>query len=154
MGACSNTRVTECAFALDPQALATCRQHLGGRRRRSRVADWRNQRSGRSAMVMPTMIYALVLQAFEEVEAAATVRGWLPRRLTVLLVAELVELDRWLATQLPPDNRRQFATRGGSMDPREIQRLAHDMLSKHLELHDETTFETTPGQLPEAATRT
>jgi hypothetical protein len=108
----------------------------------------------RSAMVMPTMIYALVLQTFEEAEAAATVRGWLPRRLTFYLVAELRELDHWLATQLPPDNQRHLAARGSSMDPREIQRLAHDVLSKHIELHDETTFETTPGQLPEAATRT
>jgi hypothetical protein len=123
-----------------------------------RVADMDLERAyrfgDRSAMVMPTMIYALVLQTFEEAEAAATVRGWLPRRLTILLVVKLTELDRWLATQLPPNQRRQLATRGSSLDPREIQRLAHDVLSKHIELHDETTFEKAPGQLPEAATRT
>jgi len=108
----------------------------------------------RSAMVIPIMIYALVLQTFEEAEAAATLRGWLPRRLTVLLVAELRELDRWLATQLAPDDRRRLATRGSSMAPRELQRLTHDVLSEHIELHDETTSDTPPGQLPEAATRT
>ena len=40
------------------------------------------------------------------------------------------------------------------MDPREIQALAHDVLSEHLELRDATNSGTTPSQLPEAATRT
>ncbi len=90
----------------------------------------------RSAMVIPVMIYALVLWTFDEAEAAATVRGWLPKRLTVLLVSQLAELDRWLALQLPPEDRRRLAIRGGSMDPHQIQRLAHTVLSEHVDLHD------------------
>jgi len=86
----------------------------------------------RSAMIMPTMIYALVLRAVDEPEAAATVRGALPRRFTLLMVAELIELDRWLTQQLEPERLTELATRGRSMDRRATQTFAHEVFARHL----------------------
>lgn len=88
----------------------------------------------RSAMVMPLVIYALVLRSLDEAEAAATVRGRLPRRLTFLLVSQLIDLDRWLAEQLEPDRLAELAARGRVIDPRQIQALVHTVASRHLAL--------------------
>lgn len=88
----------------------------------------------RSAMIIPLGIYALVLRSLDEAEAAATVRSHLPRRLTILLVAQLVELDRWLDEQLEPERAAEVATRGRAMDPRQLQALTHTVASRHLPL--------------------
>jgi hypothetical protein len=85
-----------------------------------------------SAMIIPTMIYALALRSVDEPEAAATVRGTLPRRLTVFLVAELVDLDHWLTQQLEPERLAELAVLGLSMDRRATQTFAHDIFSRHL----------------------
>jgi predicted ATPase len=88
----------------------------------------------RSAMIIPITIYAVVLHALGEVEAAATVRGALPRRLTLLMVSELAELDRRLAAELDPQRRRELAARGQAMDPRALQDLTHATLTPHIDL--------------------
>ena len=88
----------------------------------------------RSAMIIPLAIYALVLRSLDEPEAAATVRGHLPRRLTVLLVAQLVDLDRWLSQDLEPRVRTELFARGAPMDSRQLQALTHGVVSRHLQL--------------------
>lgn len=67
--------------------------------------DQAYRHADRSAVIMPLVIYALVLRSLDEPEAAATVSGHLPRRLTVLFVAQLVDLDRWLLTALSRPSR-------------------------------------------------
>jgi len=99
-----------------------------------RDLDHAYRHGDRSAMIIPLTIYALVLQSLEEAETAATVRGRLPRRLTVLLVAQLADLDRWLDDQLDDARRAEFATRGRAMDPRELQALTHTVASRHIQL--------------------
>lgn len=62
------------------------------------------------------------------------VRGRLPRRLTVLMIRELAEIDRWLAAELPPEQRRELASIGAEKTPRELQALVHEVAARHLEL--------------------
>jgi hypothetical protein len=88
----------------------------------------------RSAMVMPQVVYALVMRSLEEIEVAATVRGHLPRRVTVFLVAQFADLDRWLHEQLEPERFAELAAEGRAMDPRQIQALVHEIASRHLQL--------------------
>ncbi len=88
----------------------------------------------RSAMILPLTIYAVVLHALGEVEAAAIVRGALPRRLTLMMVAELAALDRRLAADLGADERRVLAERGRSMEPRQLQQFTHELLGERLGL--------------------
>jgi predicted ATPase len=89
----------------------------------------------RSAMIIPLTIYALVLRSLEEAETSATVRGRLPRRLTVLLVAQLLDLDRWLDGRLDADRHAELGAQGRSMNPRDLQALTHTVAARHLELH-------------------
>ena len=88
----------------------------------------------RSAMIVPLAVYAMVLKTYGEVEVVATIRGRLPRRLTVLMVRELAEIDRWLATELLPERRRELASIGASKTPRELQAFAHEAAAGHLNL--------------------
>ena len=88
----------------------------------------------RSAMILPLTIYTLVLRSLDEAEAAATVRGHLPRRLTVLCVAQLADLDRWLDAQLEADRLAELVTEGGAMDPRQLQAFTHTVAARHLQL--------------------
>jgi predicted ATPase len=88
----------------------------------------------RSAMIMPLAVYAMVLKSCDEVEAVAIIRGRLPRRLTIMMIRELAEIDRWLATELPPERRRELASIGAEKTPRELQTLVHEVAARHLEL--------------------
>ena len=88
----------------------------------------------RSAMVLPLLVNALVLESLGEIEAAATIRGRLPRRLTVMFIRELADLDRRLRTQLDPDRWRELTTTGSQMDPRQLQALTHESAARHLQL--------------------
>ena len=88
----------------------------------------------RSAMILPLTVYAVVLHALGEVEAAAVVRGALPRRLTLMMVSELAELDRQLAAELDPARRRELAERGRSMEPRQLQTFTHELIGERLGL--------------------
>jgi hypothetical protein len=81
-----------------------------------------------AATVHPTLVYAAALQARNEPEAAATVRGWLPPRLTVFLIEELRDLDRWLADRLNESERQTHAARGRALDPRDLQTLTHNLI--------------------------
>ena len=55
-------------------------------------------RYGYPAGLVPSiLVYALVLRAVDEPEAAATLRGWLPSRMTMYLLDRFSELDGWLA---------------------------------------------------------
>jgi hypothetical protein len=74
-----------------------------------------------------------VLTAFGEVEAVAIIRGRLPRRLTILMVRELAEIDRWLAAELPPERRRELASIGAEKTPRELQALVNEVAARHLD---------------------
>jgi predicted ATPase len=88
----------------------------------------------RSAMIVPLAVYAMVLKSCDEVEAVAIIRGRLPRRLTIMMIRELAEIDRWLATELPPERRRELASIGAEKTPRELQTLVHEVAARHLEL--------------------
>ena len=88
----------------------------------------------RSAMIVPLAVYAMVLKACGEVEAVAVIRGRLPRRLTILMIRELAEIDRWLAAELPPERRRNLASIGVEKTPRELQALVHERAARHLDL--------------------
>ena len=88
----------------------------------------------RSAMIVPLAVYAMVLKACGETEAVAIVRGRLPRRLTIMMIRELAEIDRWLASGLPPERRRELASIGAEKTPRELQALVHEVAARHLEL--------------------
>jgi predicted ATPase/class 3 adenylate cyclase len=88
----------------------------------------------RSAMIVPLALYAMVLKACGEVDAVAIIRGRLPRRLTVLMIRELAEIDRWLAAELPPERRRELASVGAEKTPRELQALVHEAAARHLDL--------------------
>jgi len=81
-------------------------------------------RGDRSAMILPLTVCAFVLQQLDQVEVAATIRGCLPRRLTIMLVQELADLDRWLAERLTGERRVELADRGRAMEPRELYALA------------------------------
>jgi hypothetical protein len=74
------------------------------------------------------------MRSLDEVEAAATVRGHLPRRVTLLLVAQFADLDRWLHEQLEPGRLAELAAAGRTMEPRQIQALVHEIASRHLQL--------------------
>ena len=87
----------------------------------------------RSAMIVPLAVYSMVLKAWGEVDSVAIVRGRLPRRLTLLMVRELAEIDRWLAAELSPERRRELATMGSDRDPRELQALVHEVAGRHLD---------------------
>jgi predicted ATPase len=86
--------------------------------------DYAYARGDRSAMILPLTVCAYVLQLVGQVEAAGTIRGRLPRRLTVMLVQELADLDRWLSEQLTDERRAELAIRGSAMEPRELHALA------------------------------
>ena len=90
------------------------------------------QYGGRSALINPLAVCALSLRAVAETEACAVVRGWVPPRLTVFLVDELVELDRWLEQSFPPDTLAELKARGRALNPTEIHALVHQMIDKHL----------------------
>jgi hypothetical protein len=85
-------------------------------------------------MIIPLVIYAMVLKALGELDTVAIIRGRLPRRLTVLMIRELAEIDRWLASELPADRRLELASIGAQMDPRELQVLAHEAAARNLDL--------------------
>jgi predicted ATPase len=87
----------------------------------------------RSALIVPLAVYAIVLKAFDELEAVAIIRGRLPRRLTMLMVRELAEIDRWLASELPADRRLELASIGAEMDPRALQALVHEAAARRLD---------------------
>ncbi len=88
----------------------------------------------RSAMIMPLAVYAMVLKALGEVESVGIIRGRLPRRLTIFMIRELAEIDRWLAAELPSERRRELASIGAKKSPRELQALVHEVAARHLEL--------------------
>jgi predicted ATPase len=88
----------------------------------------------RSAMIVPLAVYAMVLKACGEATAVAIVRGRLPRRLTIMMIRELAELDRWLAAELPPERRRELASIGAQKTPRELQALVHEVAAQHFDL--------------------
>ena len=88
----------------------------------------------RSAMIVPLAVYAMVLKALDEVDSVAILRGRLPRRLTILMVRELAEIDRWLVAELPPERRRELASVGAEKTPRELQELVHEVAARHLDL--------------------
>jgi hypothetical protein len=88
-----------------------------------RVAD-------RSAMILPLACYATALRHLGDAPTAALVRGRLPRRLTILFVDELAELDTWLAEQLDEPTRRELAARGVAMEPRELRDLARSVITQ------------------------
>jgi hypothetical protein len=90
-----------------------------------RIAD-------RSAMMLPLAGYALALRQVGDVDTAAVVRGCLPRRLTVMLEDELVELDAWLAAHLDESNRLALAERGATMEPRAVRDVARTAIDPHL----------------------
>jgi hypothetical protein len=75
-------------------------------------------------MVLPLTVCAFVLQQLGQIDAAGTVRGYLPRRLTIMLIQELADLDRWLAEQLSPERRSELADHGRAMEPRDLYALA------------------------------
>jgi predicted ATPase len=88
----------------------------------------------RSAMIVPLAVYAMVLKSCGEAEAVATIRGRLPRRLTILMIRELAEIDRWLAVELSPEGRRELASIGAQKTPRELQAMVHEVAGRHLDL--------------------
>lgn len=88
----------------------------------------------RSAMIVPLAIYAMVLKALGELDTVAIIRGRLPRRLTVLMIRELAEIDRWLASELPAERRLELVSIGAQMDPRELQALVHEAAARKLDL--------------------
>jgi predicted ATPase len=88
----------------------------------------------RSAMIMPLLVFALVLHSLGEVEAAATVRGRLPRRMTFVLVSQLARLDHSLIELLEPDRRAELFELGHAMDPRHLQALTHTAAARHIQL--------------------
>ena len=87
----------------------------------------------RSAMIIPLAVYAIVLKAWGETESVAIVRGRLPRRLTLMMVRELAEIDRWLAAELSPERRQELAAVAAEKDPRELQTLVHVAARRHLD---------------------
>lgn len=87
-----------------------------------------------SAMIVPLAVYAIVLKSCGEVEAVAIIRGRLPRRLTILMIRELAEIDRWLAAELPPERCRELASIGAERSPRDLQALVHDVAGRHVQL--------------------
>ena len=86
----------------------------------------------RAAMVVPILVYALCPQALGEPESAATLRGWLPPRMTLLLVDRFVEFDSWLTEALPADRLAELAAIGRDLTPLDLQALAHDVIDRHL----------------------
>lgn len=86
----------------------------------------------RSAMIIPLALYAVVLKAWGETENVAIIRGKLPRRLTMLMIRELAEIDRWLAIELSPERRQELAAVAAEKDPRELQALIHKVAERHL----------------------
>ena len=76
----------------------------------------------RSAMIVPLAVYAMVLKAWGETETVAIIRGRLPRRLTVLMIRELAEIDRWLAIELSPERRQELAAVAAEKDPANSRR--------------------------------
>lgn len=92
----------------------------------------RAQRCGdRVAMVIPTAVFALDLQALDEPEAAAVVRALLPRRLTMLYVDELATLDAWLESRLAPETRAALRAEGRAKSPVELQAFTHEVAGRH-----------------------
>jgi predicted ATPase len=87
----------------------------------------------RSAMIVPLAVYAMVLKAWGETETVAIIRGRLPRRLTLLMIRELAEIDRWLAVELSPERRQELAAVAAEKDPRELQALVHEVAGRHLD---------------------
>jgi hypothetical protein len=87
----------------------------------------------RSAMVVPILVYALCLQALGEPEPAATLRGWLPSRMTILLVDRFGEFDSWLTGTLLDDRLAELAAIGRDLTPLELQALAHEVIDRHLD---------------------
>ncbi len=119
------------------QASAWAQYELGEYAEAIRTADEDIEQAyrhgDRSAMIVPLAVYATVLTAFGEVEAVAIIRGRLPRRLTILMVRELAEIDRWLAAELPPERRRELASIGAEKTPRELQALVNEVAARHLD---------------------
>jgi hypothetical protein len=74
----------------------------------------------------------MVLKAWGEAESVAIIRGRLPRRLTLFMVRELAEIDRWLAVELSPARRQELAAVAAKKDPRELQALVHEVAERHL----------------------
>lgn len=66
--------------------------------------------------------------------STATLRGFLPRRMTVMLIAEHTELDRWLDERCPAERRSELAAVGARMSARELAQLAHDTLALQREM--------------------
>jgi predicted ATPase len=121
-------------WSLQMQALAELR--LGHLREALRLADRDLDRAHRcgdlSAMVIPTAIFALVLQVLDEPEAAAIARGALPPRLTALYVDDLAALDIWLHDQMEPTELAVLTTQGRAMAPAQLQVLTHDIADRQL----------------------
>jgi predicted ATPase len=86
----------------------------------------------RSAMVVPIIVYALVLLELGETEAAGVLRGWLPPRMTVILVDRYEEFDRQLTDALPADRLAELKAEGRHMTPIELKAVAHERISAHL----------------------
>jgi predicted ATPase len=86
----------------------------------------------RSAMIIPLALYAMVLKGWGETESVAIIRGKLPRRLTMFMIRELAEIDRWLAVELSPERRQELAAAAAEKDPRELQALVHEAARRHL----------------------
>jgi predicted ATPase/class 3 adenylate cyclase len=88
----------------------------------------------RSALIMPIAAYATALHHVGEPEAAATLRGWLPHKLSTLFVDEIGALDDWLASALDPPRLDELTQRGGAMSPAELQQLARHVIGTHTSL--------------------
>jgi predicted ATPase len=120
------------------QARGWAQYELGEYREAIRTADEDIEQAyrhgDRSAMIVPLAVYAMVLKTFGEADAVAIIRGRLPRRLTIMMIRELAEIDRWLAAELPPERRRELASVGAEKTPQELQALVHEAAARHLDL--------------------
>jgi predicted ATPase len=91
-------------------------------------------RYGYPAGLVPSiLVYALVLRAVDEPEAAATLRGWLPSRMTMYLLDRFSELDGWLAESIAADRFDELTARGRHMAPIELKSLAAGAIGPHLD---------------------
>lgn len=84
----------------------------------------------RSGLVPPLVAHALVLQHLDDAEAAAVVRGALPRRWTVFAADQQPRLDAWLAERLPDDVRARLAAKGAAMGIEELLAIAPAALGR------------------------
>jgi hypothetical protein len=120
------------------QARAWAQYELGRFAEAIRTADENVEQAyrhgDRSAMIIPLAVYSIVLKALGELHTVAIIRGALPRRLTIFMIRELAEIDRWLASELAPERRLQLAASGAQMNPRELQTLVHEAAGRSVDL--------------------